>query len=102
MYEIGEHMLFRNDAISQHNERPYGGTAVYSRIDYYPGYPYCYNQNGIEITIMRFMIVPHIILIAIYRFPAIPIRHLCSAVRKLLALPSTSLKIIIGDFNVNW
>ena len=33
MYKIGEHILFRNDAASQHNERPYGGTAVYTRID---------------------------------------------------------------------
>ena len=46
MYKIGEHILFRNDAASQHNERPYGGTAVYTRIDYYPGYPYCCNQNA--------------------------------------------------------
>lgn len=35
MYKIGEHILFRNDAASQHNERPCGGTAVYTRIDYY-------------------------------------------------------------------
>ena len=56
--KIGEHILFRNDAASQHNERPYGGTAVYTRIDYYPGYPYRCNQNDIEITVMRFMIIP--------------------------------------------
>ena len=29
--------------------RPYGRTAVYSRVDYYPGYPYCRNTNGAEI-----------------------------------------------------
>ena len=97
MYKIGEHILFRNDAASQHNERPYGGTAVYTRIDYYPGYPYCCNQNGIEITVMRFMIIPHITVIAIYRSPSIPIRHLCSAIRELLALSSTTLKVFIGD-----
>jgi len=37
--------LFRNDSIPGHNERPYGGTAIYNRIDYYPGYPYCHNLN---------------------------------------------------------
>jgi len=103
MYAIGQHILFRNDAASLHNERPYGGTAVYTHIDYYPGYPYCRNQNGIEITVMRFMIIPHITaVIAIYRPPAIPIRQLCSALTELLALSSTTLKIFIGDFNVNW
>ena len=25
------------------NVRPYGGTAIYSRTEYYPGYPYCQN-----------------------------------------------------------
>lgn len=102
MYKIGELILFRNDIVSQNNERPHGGTAVYSRIDYYPGYPYCYNQNGIEITVMRFMIIPDIMIIAIYRSPAIPIRQLCTAVKELLALSPTTLKILIGDFNVNW
>lgn len=101
MYKIGEHILFRNDAASQHNERPYGGT-VYTRIYYCPGYPYCCNQNGVEITVMRFMIIPHITVIAIYRSPSIPIRHLCSAIKELLALSSTSLKVFVGDFNVNW
>lgn len=85
MYKIGELILFRNDIVS-HNERPHGGTAVYSRIDYYPGYPYCYNQNGIEITVMRFMIIPQIMIIAIYRSPAIPIRQLCTAVKRIIGI----------------
>ncbi|XP_048587126.1 ATP-dependent DNA helicase PIF1 isoform X1 [Nematostella vectensis] len=33
--------LFRNDGTPRQNVRPYGGTAVYSRLDYYPGYPFC-------------------------------------------------------------
>ena len=48
------------------------------------------------------MIIPHITVIAIHRSPSIPIRHLCSAIRELLALSSTTLKVFIGDFNVNW
>ena len=43
-----------------------------------------------------------IIHVAIYRSPAIPIRQLCTAVRELLALSQTTLKILFGDFNVNW
>ena len=53
MYNIDGYTLFRNDGTSNvNNIRPYGGTAVYSRIDYYPGYPYCSNGSGIEITVM--------------------------------------------------
>jgi hypothetical protein len=37
---------------------PFAGTAVYSRLDYYPGYPYSLNTNGIEITISRFIMFP--------------------------------------------
>lgn len=85
------------------NQRPCGGTAVYSRIDYYPGYPHCHNQNGIELTVIRMMIVPHITIIAIYRSPNVTIRQLCVALDEILNLPSmTQLKILIGDFNVNW
>ena len=33
-------VLFRNDSQSTTvNTRPYGGTAVYSKVDFFPGYP---------------------------------------------------------------
>lgn len=55
---------------------PHGGTAVYSHVNYYPGYPYCYNSNGIEVTVLRFMILPHFtITAALYRSPKIPTAH---------------------------
>ena len=41
-------------------------------------------------------------MIAIYRSPGVPIRQFCAALREVLALSSTQLKILIGDFNVNW
>ena len=102
MYGIGHYTLFRNDSSPSHNERPFGGTAVYSGTDYYPGYPYNFNQNGVEITVLRLMIIPHITIIAVYRSPTVPIRQFCSALREVFMLSSTQFKILIGDFNVNW
>ena len=60
-----KYRLFRNDAPPGHtqNIRPFGSTAVYSSLDSYPGYPYCANRNGVEITIMRFMISPHVTVV---------------------------------------
>lgn len=48
-----KYTLFRNDASTTdlQNTRPFGGTAVYSCVDFYPGYPYCFNRNGAEITV---------------------------------------------------
>lgn len=42
---------------------PDGGTAVYSPLNYLPGYPYCSDRNGIEITMLRFVLLPHITII---------------------------------------
>lgn len=39
-YAINRYTLFRNDSQSASlNTRPYGGTAVYGRISFIPGYP---------------------------------------------------------------
>lgn len=48
------------------------------------------------------MIIPHVTIIAVYRSPRVPMRPFCSALREVLMFPSTQLKILIGDFNVNW
>ncbi len=101
-YAINGYELFRNDAVAPANTRPYGGIAVYSRLDYYPGYPYSSNVNGIEITVLRFIVLPHITIIAIYRPPRIPVRQLCCALRNMLISLPTTYNIFIGDFNLNW
>ena len=96
--------LFRKDApprVSE-NTRPFGGTAVYSCLDYYPGYPQCANRNGIEITILRFIIIPPVTIVGVYRSPAVSIRELCSAIKETVEALPTQLNIFIGDFNVNW
>ena len=53
LYGIGHYTLFRIDSSPSHNERSFGGTAIYRGTDYYPGYPYNFNQNGVEITVLR-------------------------------------------------
>ena len=93
-----KYSMFRNDAPARNpsNIRPYGGTVVYSCLDYYPGYPYCANTNGIEITVLRFIIIPHISTIGIYRSPARSIEQSCAALQSIL------VNLFIGDFNINW
>lgn len=51
---------------------------MYSRLDYYPGYPYCFNRYDVEISILRFLIIPHATEVGIYRSPVVSIGDLCS------------------------
>ena len=103
MYDIDGYTLFKNNSQSSLNTRPYGGTAIYSRVDFIPGYPYCHNINGIEITIVRVMPLPHVTIIGVYRSPKVPVRQMCTALREVLNMqPSTAFNVCIGDFNVNW
>ena len=102
MYTIDGYTLFRNDCEPSVTSRPYGGTTVYSRVDFIPGYPYAHNINGIEITIMKVMILPHVNIIDVYHSPKIPVQQLCYALNEVLSLTSSEFNIIIGDFNINW
>ena len=101
MYDIEDYTIFRNDCHSMPS-RPFGGTAVFSRVEFLPGYPLCQNINGIEITIMKVMILPHVTIIVIYRSPRIPVRQLCEALIETLSSTSSQFNIFIGDFNINW
>ena len=65
MYNIDNYSLFRNDSHSM-SSRPFRGIAVFSRVEFLPGYPRCHNVNGIEITMMKVMILPHVTIIGIY------------------------------------
>ena len=103
MYDIDGYTLFKNISQSSLNTRPYGGTAIYSHIDFIPGYPYSHNTNGIEITVMRVIPLPHLTIIGVYRSPTVPVRQMCTALREILDMqPSTAFNVFIGDFNVNW
>ena len=102
IYAIDGYSLFRNDSTSTCGMRPFGGTAVYSRVDYFPGYPYCHNTTGVEITVLRFLNLPRVTIIGVYRSPRVPLRQLCVALSELLDQPLSHANIFIGDFNVNW
>ena len=90
-----KYSMFRNDAPARNpsNIRPYGGTVVYSCLDYYSGYPYCANTNGIEITVLRFIVIPHISIIGIYRSPARSIEQLCAALQSILDSLQTEVNL---------
>ena len=101
MYDIEGYTIFRNDGHSMPS-RPFGGTAVFSRVEFLPGYPLCQNINGIEITIMKVMILPHVPKIGIYRSPRIPVRQLCEALIETLSSTRSQFNIVTGDFDINW
>ena len=100
-YDIDGYSLFRNDSQSL-TSRPFGGMAVFSRVEFLPGYPCCRNVNGIEITIMKVMILPHVTIVGIYRSPKIPLQHLLEALSQLLISLNSHFNIFMGDFNINW
>lgn len=95
--------MFRNDGtVTTNNLRPYGGRAVYSRVDYYPGYPYSCNSHGIEITAIRLMTAPHIHIFGIYHSPSVPTLQMCSALSNVLFSQASQLNVFIGVFNIDW
>ena len=104
MYEISGYNLFRNDNPNPSNGlvRPYGGTAVYSKIPYLPGYPYCHNIHGIEITVRKVMTCENWTILGMYRSPNVPVRQLCEAISEVLNTVLLDNSIIVGDCNVNW
>ena len=83
MYDIDGYNLFRNDS-QLLTPRPFGGMAVFSRVEFLPEYPYCLNVKGTEITIMKVMILPHVTIVGIYRSPRIPLQQLLGALSHLL------------------
>ena len=101
MYAIEGYELFRNDETSN-VDRPYHGTAVYSRLRMLNGYPCARNCRGIEVTIARTVEHPDLIIIGIYRSPRVVLSSLLSAIRTTLEENPSSQVIFMGDFNVNW
>ena len=100
-YSMGGYYLFRNEnPIFSNASRPYGGTAVYSRIQYLSGYPYCRNIHDIEVTVIK--IHEDWTILGIYCSPKVPVRQLCQAISEVLNSISQNKIIIVGDFNINW
>ena len=94
MYNIDGYNLFRNDSQSL-TSRPFGGMAVFSRIQFLPGYPCYRNINDIEITIMKVMILPHVSIIGIYRSPRIPLQQLLEASSQVLIISNSQFNIFL-------
>ena len=104
MYDISGYNLFRNDNLNSGKGlvRPYGGTAVYSKIPYLSGYPYSHNIYGIEITVIKVMSCENWTILGIYRSPKISVGQLCEALSDVLNYILLDNTIIVGDLNVNW
>ena len=101
MYAIEGYKLFRNDETSNVN-RPYHGTAVYSRLQMLNGYPCARNYHGVEITILKTVEHPQLMVIEIHRSPKFALSSLLAAIRATLQENRSSNVIVIEDFNVNW
>ena len=101
MYDIAGFVLFRNNLNSSNGSRPHGGTAVYSKVPYLPGYPYCHNIHGVEMTVIKLASLEDWTIIGIYRSPNVPVRQLCEAITEVLNNISPDNNIITGDFNIN-
>ena len=101
MYAIDGYELFRNDETSNVN-RPYHGTAVYSRLRMLNGYPYARNRHGIDLTIAKTIEHPDLIIIGIYKSPRVVFSSLLTTIRTTLEENPSSHVVFMGDFNVNW
>ena len=101
IYTIEGYEVFRNDETSNGN-RPYHGTAVYSRLQMLNGYPHARNYHGIELTIAKTVEHPDLTIVGIYRSPRVVLSSLLTAIRTTLEENPSSQVIFIGDFNVNW
>ncbi|KAL9986219.1 hypothetical protein ACROYT_G000329 [Oculina patagonica] len=105
-FEINDFSLFRNDALFDrqlHTQRPFYGTAVYTKAQCYDEYPKCQNMHGVEITIIKVKCLPDVIIAGIYRSPKVSVRHLLQALRELHSImPTEHFHIILGDFNIDF
>ena len=97
MYKITGFVLFRNDSQSTTvNTRPYGGTAVYSKVDFFPWISiHCQNINGVEITIIRLEKIHQVTIVSVNRSPKVSISSTCRALQHILAQLSTRFNILL-------
>ena len=104
-YEIDRFSLFRNEALTDvysSTQRPYGGTAVYTKAACLDEYPICENLYGVEIIILKLKHLPNIVIVGIYRSSKISVRHLYQALAELQSITSREVfHIILGDFNID-
>ena len=86
-----------------HIQRPFHGTAVYTRFQCEDEYPKSRNMSDIEITIIKLKCLPNVVIASIYRPPRVQIGHLHDALKELHSIISTEqFCIILGDFNIDF
>lgn len=102
-YAISGYTIFRNDSESAIlTTRPFSGTAVYTKIPFKPGYPLAKNTNGVEITIIKVVAIPHVNIIGVYRSPKVSVQQMCLALTQILNSCCSDFNVFLGDFNVNY
>ena len=87
---------------NHNNGRPYGDTAVYSKIQFAEGYPYHRSIHGVEFTVIELSTKQELTIIGVYHLPRIAVSRLCSALVDIIAQDTSEQNIIIGDLNIDW
>ena len=103
-YDINDFPLFRNDAFFDshlYSQRPFCGTAVYSRAQCNDEYPKCQNMHGVEITIIKVKNLPDVVIAGIYSASGTFTSD--QALRELHSIMlEKRYHIILGDFNIDF
>ena len=100
-YKIHGYNIYRNDDQAQlpHNRPPHG-TIVYSKDSFIHGFPKSVNVPGIEITLIKTVLSPQLLIAAVYKFPGTPRKVLETTLRKIITTTKDSV-IVLGDFNID-
>ena len=100
LYAIEGYELFRNDEISNFN-RPYHGTAVYSRLPMLNGYLLCEKPPWDRVNYLKNSPMSRLNCNWNIQIPKVCALSLLLAICTTLDKNPSSLVIFTGDFNVN-
>ena len=105
-FSIDNFTMFRNDApTSTPEQRPHHGTAVFTHNNctHAQQYPQTFNIYGVEITLVKLVQFPFLVVVSLYRSQRVPLGQLYEALTHFHDnLCSDDFHIILSNFNVNW